>query len=64
MRLIDADALKPRLDWHCNALDIIDAAPTVPTTERKGGVTSCAFCGCVVDIEYPDDAETYEEVGG
>lgn len=31
-----------------------DAATTVALTETKLGVTSCACCGAVMDIEYPD----------
>lgn len=39
---------------HWKPQDLADAAPTIPTTEKRGGVTSCAFCGGVVDVEYPE----------
>ena len=68
MRLIDADAL--RLIIECQretlmdrgqrgvqVLDILhalDAAPTIATTETNNGVTSCRFCGGVVDVEYQE----------
>lgn len=70
MRPIDADAL--RLIIECQretlmdrgqrgvqVLDILhalDAAPTIPTTTKRNGVTSCAFCGVVVDIEYQEES--------
>lgn len=50
MRLIDADALNLAL------ADLLDAAPTIPTTTTNNGVTSCSFCGVVVDIEYPEES--------
>lgn len=70
MRLIDADALNLALGKACdeqnvtprgmlNRFDlaaILDAAPTIPTTTKRSGVTSCAFCGGVVDIEYQEES--------
>ena len=61
MRLIDADALQERAVYAnlstktVDALhDLLDAAPTIPTTETNNGVTSCRFCGGVVDVEYQE----------
>lgn len=60
MRLIDADALRDSIVERLGPYyarhyvgPVIDAAPTIPTTETNNGVTSCRFCGGVVDVEYP-----------
>lgn len=67
VRLIDADALNLELGKLCDLkrqtprgclnrfdlADALDAAPTITTTEKRNGVTSCAFCGGVVDVECP-----------